>query len=238
MDPDLLIAAIAQMQPVEISAPAHEKLPSLGLRLLSDARASEEYGLWGAVDRSDLATAARLIERQIPVEATFDAGRHHVVFDSLLVRTCRPWLGAPRILLAWPARLRVVNRRSAPRELLAHEESVQVRLLRPADYSDRSVRLQDLSETGARLRLACDFAEAPGVGTMLEIGIQMSDLSVRLKAIVRNAQPAEGGSCIGLEFGRCSYNRRSAAELACIVAELRDRRVRRSIRSSILTPNA
>jgi hypothetical protein len=147
-----------------------------------------------------------MIAAQAPIQVAFDAGRISVTFDSSLVAKRRKLFGKEQVLVGWPAKLAIRERRRYERVMVPNSVSIPTRLIRadslPDQDGDLPLLLLDLSAAGACL--LCP-ASAPPIklrpGEGLEICMLLSGGEHWIHARHRHTQVMpDGRSRIGIEF--------------------------------------
>lgn len=173
---------------------------------MAEGEANGDRGIWSELARGDAALLERMTAGQAPVQVTFDAGRISVTFDTSLMTKRRKLFGNNQVLLGWPARLVIRERRRSERVTVPNSVSIPTRLIRadglPAQDGDLPLTLLDLSATGASL--LCP-ATAPPIKLQprerLEICMLLRGAEHWIHACHRHTKVMpDGRARIGIEF--------------------------------------
>src|SRR5690348_1238751 len=86
------------------------------MRLVSEGDAPNgEHGIWCELTGGDSTLMERMIVVQAPVHVTFDCGRISVSFASGFILRKRKLFGGDQVLLGWPGKLEIRERRRSER---------------------------------------------------------------------------------------------------------------------------
>jgi len=232
----VLVAAIAQRQAAIIRTGGRRADDALHIAFLADGRSSREDGIWVELVRGELGLVDRLISSHLHVEVSFNSGHSLVHFDTLLIMRQRRFMRNERILLTWPAQVRVTERRRAERELVPNEAQVTALLKTGDGRGDLPLHVWDLSETGACL--VYPTAQRPPKlepGDAIQICLSFWGADHHLTALFRRTQTMPDGRVkLGVEFCFESASALAAqAALSRLIDELKSRRIRNTLGSAL-----
>lgn len=232
----LLHEAIRTRHRAVLTAPMPKPTHELPLRFLADAHADGFDALWAEVTAGEVAALEKLIASSSSGQVQFDAGVVHVTFATAPLRVRGGLFHTPRVLLDWPASLRVTERRRGTRETVLDDIGVRVRIEEPARLNCVAMTLYDLSPSGAGL--LCDGGPMPlhlRPGEELRVRISVGDRNHVIAARHCHTRTLHSGSAlVGLAFlAGHELDERSNPGLLAVIELLRDRRISRSMGSDL-----
>lgn len=214
------------------------------MRLVSEGDAPNgEHGVWCELTSGDTTLMERMITVQAPIHVTFDCGRISVSFASGLVLRKRKLFGGDQVLLGWPGKLDIRERRRSERVTIPESVSVPARLIRadslPVPNGDLPLTLLDLSTTGAGL--LCPTGDPPldfRPGEGLEICLLLMGTDAWIHARHRHTQiMPDGRARIGVEFAPdTGLDSRIQALLQATVELLKAEHVRSTLGAALRRP--
>lgn len=233
---DLLREAIRSRHPAVLSAPMPKPTHEVPLRLLADAHSEGFDALWAEVTAGQVEALEELIAASSSGQVQFITGEMQVSFATAPLTVRRSLLRSPRVLLDWPASVRVTERRRGARETVLDDIGVRVRIEEPARLNCVAMTLYDLSPTGAGL--LCDGGPMPlqlkpGEELRVRISVGESDHTIAARHCHTRTLPS-GSALVGLAFlAGHELDERSNPALFAAIELLRDRRISRSMGSNL-----
>lgn len=164
------------------------------------------HGVWADLVNGDVTLLDRLIAAHSPIQVTLDCGRYSVCFDSSLLGRQRKRRHGEQVLIGWPGKLNVRERRRSERVPVPENVTIPTRLIRtdrlPAHDGDLPLTVLDLSTTGAGLLCpVSDLQLEFGPGEGLEICMLLMGVERWIAARHRHTQRLPDGRVrIGVEF--------------------------------------
>jgi len=214
------------------------------MRLISDGESpTGEHGIWSELTRGDSALLERMIAVQAPIHVTFDCGRISVSFASGFVVRKRKLFGGDQVLLGWPGKLEIRERRRSERVTIPDSVSIPARLIRadslPVPNGDLPLSLLDLSTTGAGM--LCPTLDPPldfRPGEGLEICLLLGGTEAWIHATHRHTQVMpDGRARIGVEFAPdTGLDAHTQALLQATVESLKAEHVRSTLGAALRRP--
>lgn len=231
-----LHAAIRNRHPAVLAAPTPKPTHEVPLRFLADAHAEGFDAFWAEVTAGEVAVLEELIAASSSGQVLFNAGEMQVTFATAPLTMRRSMFRTPRVLLDWPASLRVTERRRGSRETVLDDIGVRVRIEEPARLNCVAMTLYDLSPTGAGL--LCNGGPMPlqlRPGEELRVRISVGDEDHVIAARHCHTRTLHSGSAlVGLAFlAGHELDERSNRGLFAVIGLLRDRRISRSMGSNL-----
>ena len=172
------------------------------IQFLADGRSGGASGFWAELSGADASLTDRLIARQTPVHVSFTSGHRRMHFETTILQRQRLFRRGERVLLAWPAALRVAERRRAGRLPVGEQTSIVARLRAAENLPDIPLQIRDLDARGASFVL--DAVHLPeSADDALHICMNFAGVDHWVVAMRRNlhAQP-DGRVRLGVEFDR------------------------------------
>lgn len=198
----VLTAAIEHRKTATIRLGGRRAEDRLQIRLLVAEKQHGDEGIWVELLRGDASGVDRLIATQALVEVSFISGPMRVFFETTILSRRRAFMRGERLMLAWPLRLRVSERRGGNRERVPREVEVAARLQLGDGTDPMPLYVWDLSPTGA------SFLWPPGKrppkfasGQRLDITLTFWGEEHPIVVCHRHTQTLAGGRVrLGVEF--------------------------------------
>jgi len=230
----MLRSAIADARPLVLTTRTAAGPRELHVRLVRGAGGDE--GFWAELVRGDGKLIDRMIASEMVVRATLNAGPVQAAFDTVLHQRRRSLLKADRVLLGWPSKVSVSERRKAPREPIPQEMPLTAAIRRDeaaGGGSSPPVPVADLSTTGACL-LYSRGVQPPAFQPhdLLHLTFTAGGAQHRMTARYRHAQSTPGGVRVGVEFDQSGCSAEATAWLQACIEEARACRIRRSLKTA------
>ena len=196
-----------------------------------------DRGLWAAVARGGSFDFERLIKSSTPVLVKAQDGPRNLSFVSCVLARHKPLLGGNRVLLAWPASIKVQERRRSSREPVHASAPISIVLLRGADGTfppaNVSVKVVDLSMQGACVICRACPALQPAVDQALQVQWKLDGVEHRVGGRYRGIENLPTGQLrLRIEFKSDTLSPATASELARLLEDLRSRRVLQQLNST------
>jgi hypothetical protein len=169
------------------------------VQFLVDGRPGEN-GFWAELCGGDVTRVDGLVAGQSPVHMWFISGPHRLHFDTTILQRRRLFGRGERLLLAWPAAVRVAERRSAGREALGEQTAIVARLRAADDLPEVPLQIHDLDSRGASFVL--DPTQLPAqTAAGLHICMSFAGMDHWIVAFPRHRQSLPDGRLrLGVEF--------------------------------------
>ena len=198
----VLTSAIEHRKAATIRLGGRRADDRLQIRLLVAEKRLGEEGIWVELVRGDVKGIDRLIAAQTLLEVSFISGPMRVFFETTILSRRRPFMRGERLMLAWPLRLRVSERRGGDRERVPREIDVAAHLQLADGADPMPLYVWDLSPTGA------SFLWPPGKrppkfkpGEHLRISLNFWGADHSIVVRHRHTQTLAGGRVrLGVEF--------------------------------------
>lgn len=231
----LLHEAIRNRDPAVLAVPAEKTAEDVPLRFVGDAHAEGFDALWAEVLTGEIAAIEQLMAASSSGQVLFNASEMEVSFATTPLSIRRALLRNPRVLLDWPAAVKVAERRRGARETVLDDIGVSVRVEQPARLNCVPMTLYDLSPTGAGL--LCPGGPMPlqlRTGEELRICISVGGTDHLIAGRYCHTRTLPSGSAlVGIAFvAGQELHERSNAGLFAVIELLRDRRISRSMGSA------
>lgn len=229
----VLVAAVAQRLPAIIHTGGRRADDALQICFLADGRPSGDEGIWAELVRGELGLIDRLISSRHHIDVSFTSGHSVVHFETLLLLRQRRFLRSERILMSWPAQVRVTERRRAERERVPNEVEVTGQLKTEQWQCEWPLPVWDLSETGACLLWPAG-KRPPSLepGDAMELSLRIWGVDYQLSAYFRRSQVMPDGRVkLGIEFATDKVGVPDA--LPNLIDDLKTRRIRNSLGSTL-----
>jgi len=231
----LLHEAIQGRQAAVLTAPAEKTTEDVPLRFVADAHAEGFDALWAEVLTGEIAVLEQLMTTSSSGQVLFNAGEMQVSFATTPLAIRRALLRGPRVLLDWPAAVKVAERRRGARETILDDIGVSVRAEQPARLNCVPMTLYDLSPTGAGLLCPggpMPLQLRPGEELRICISVGGTDHLIAGRYCHTRTLPS-GSALVGVAFvAGQELNELSNPGLFAVIELLRDRRIRRSMGSA------
>ena len=246
---DMLADAVARNAAAVISLPAGGELHHHKTRFLRP----DEQGVWLESVAGQGRQIAGLIDAAVPVGVSFRGEVHRVAFCARILRMDKEFhvsdgLRVPAILLAHPAEVTPIQRRSAYRVPVPMDSDLRLRAWRIADHAyvnDRPLAAQEMTclprnlsvgGIGMMVQPKRDRAPRLAQGERLRLELVYRDTNVILEGRIRHPErapddPPAGGFYVGVQFAKLEDNlegRQTLAWINSIIAELQRDEVKRS----------
>ena len=236
--------AIRRRATVVVKGRAGDAACRFEMRLVGEGEAPNgEHGIWCELASGDSALLERMIAVQAPALVTFDCGRVGVSFASGFVLRKRKLFGGDQVLIGWPGKLEIRERRRSERVSIPESVSIPARLIRadslPVPNGDLPLTLLDLSTTGAAL--LCPTVKPPldfRPGEALEICLLLMGAETWIHAKHRHTQVMpDGRARIGIEFAPdTGLNASTHGLLQSTVESLKAENVRSTLGAALRRP--
>ena len=229
----VLITAVAQREAATIHTGGRRAEDALQISFLADGRPSGDDGIWAELVRGELGLVDRLISSRHHVDISFTSGHSIVHFETLLLLRQRRFLRSERILMTWPAQVRVSERRGAERERVPDEEEVTGQMKTEQWECEWPLPVWDLSETGVCLLWPAG-KRPPRLepGDAMELSLRIWGVDYQLNAHFRRSQVMPDGRMkLGIQFATDKANVPDA--LPRLIDDLKTRRIRNSLGSTL-----
>lgn len=199
----VLAKAINGRRPAVVRCRTASGDAQLHVHFLVDGRPDGDEGFWAELADGDVVMIDRLVAGQSPVHVSFASGHSRIHFDTTLLLRRKPFLRGERLLLAWPAALRVAERRRAGREPVGDQLTILARLRIGANRSgDLPLLVWDLTSRGGSFAFdPAQLSEPLKLGQPLNICLSFAGVDHWLSACPRHSQPLPDGRIrLGVEF--------------------------------------
>lgn len=198
----MLAKAIEGHRPAVVRCRSASGDAQLHVHFLVDGRPGGDAGFWAELADGDVVTIDRLVAGQSPVHVSFTSGHSRIHFDSTLLVRRKPFLRGDRLLLAWPAALRVAERRRAGREPAGDQVAVMARLKPNEASGDVPLLIWDLTSRGGSFVFDPRLLPEPlKLGQSLNICLSFAGVDHWLAACPRHSQSLPDGRIrLGVEF--------------------------------------
>ncbi len=246
---EMLADAVARNAAAVISLPSDGELHHHKTRFLR----ADEQGVWLESVPGQGRQIAALSDAAVPVGVSFRGHPHRVAFCARILRIDKDFhvseaSRVPAILLAHPAEVTPIQRRSSYRVAVPIDSELRLRVWRIADHTyinDRpssaqelSCALRNLSVGGLGMMLQPPRDRTPRLtrGERLRLELVYRDIDFILEARVRHPEhapddPPPGGFYVGVQFAKLEDNlegRQTLAWLNSIIGDLQRDEVKRS----------
>ena len=235
---DLLLAAIRQGRSMTVLARTTAGARETQMRLIPGAQHDE--GFWAEMERGEVDLIDRLIAAEAMVQATICVGEANVMFQSALMQRRKRLGGKQQVQFYWPVRLQVIERRQREREPVPEAMPLTARMV-SGETEDESggfpVRVCELSENGGSFLCTAAVHLAPG--EIIRIGLCVATCEHWFTGRHRRTEMIPGvGARFGVEFLRDDPRPEAELWLREFVEELRTRRIRRGLKTTLDKPPA
>ena len=195
----VLTSAIEDRREALLRCGSDSERDGIRLRFMAGGRWAWESGLWAETSSAEAGRIDRLIAAQSPVHVSFTSGHQRLYFDTTILQRRRLFRRGERLLLAWPAALRVAERRRAGRLPVGEHTAIVARLRGGEHLPDVPLQIHDLDERGASFVL--EPAHLPPADDALHVCMSFAGVDHWVVASVRHRQPlADGRLRLGVEF--------------------------------------
>jgi len=196
----VLTKALEDRRPAVVRCRSGSGEVQVQVRFLADGRAGGENGFWAELAGGDMALIDGLIAAQSPVHVSFTSGHHRLHFDTTIMKRRRLFRRGERLLLAWPAALRIAERRRAGREPVGEQTAIVARLRAGDNVPEIPLQIRDLDSRGASFVLdPAQFPHSPGDRLQICLSFAGVDHSILASARYRRPLP-DGRMRLGVEF--------------------------------------
>lgn len=199
----VLSKAIEGRRPAVVRCRSASGDAQLHVHFLVDGRPGGDGGFWAELADGDVVLIDRLVAGQSPVHVSFASGHSRIHFDTTLLLRRKPFMRGERLLLAWPAALRVAERRRSGREPAVDQVTVQARLRAGAnDTIEHPLAVWDLTPGGGSFVFDPALLSEPlKLGQALNICLSYAGVDHWVAACPRHSQPLPDGRIrLGVEF--------------------------------------
>ena len=174
----------------------------LQVRMLRCEDRLHEEGIWVELLDGEAGRIERLIKSQTLLLVSFNEGPLRVFFETLVLAQKKQLRRKRQLLLAWPLRVRVSERRGGDREPVPTAADIEATLQLGAGEAPMPLQVLDLSPTGAGL--LCPPGKRPPhfqPGQPLHVFVRLRDGQHRVTMVHRHTQTLPNGRVrIGVEF--------------------------------------
>ena len=198
----VLSAAIENRKAATIRLGGRRAGDRLQIRLLVAEKQHGDEGIWVELLRGETRRVDQLIAAQALVEVSFISGPMRVFFETTILSRRHAFMRGERLMLAWPLRLRVSERRGGDRERVPREVDVAACLQLGDGADPMPLYVWDLSPTGASF--LCPPGKRPpkfGPSQRLHVTLTFWGEDHSIVVCHRHTQTLAGGRVrVGVEF--------------------------------------